>query len=67
MNKSFTSGLLGGVTAAIIWMACADIFGVTNNVGLIALGLLVVTTIIATLVAGGIGRSRGTAAAAPRA
>lgn len=55
MSKSFASGLLGGVTAAVIWFAAADIFGVTGNVGLIALALLVVTTIVATLIAARVG------------
>lgn len=63
MGRNFSSGLLGGVVAAVIWMAIALWQGMAiETVGLWALIILVVTTIIATVISALIGR--GTEAAA---
>lgn len=56
--RNFASGLLGGVTAAIIWVCIALMVGLeVETIGLVGLILLVVTTIVAAVISQFVGRS----------
>lgn len=59
MRTHFLSGLVAGVTAAVIWLACAMIAGMTaSTIGIVALIMLVVTTAITMAISNSVGARR---------
>lgn len=58
-GSNFASGLLAGVTAAVIWTSICLVFGMeTRSVGIWALIFLVVGTVGTTLIATMISKSK---------
>ncbi|WP_040158977.1 hypothetical protein [Nigerium massiliense] len=67
MGKHFTSGLLAGIVAAVIWMAAGMMVALqASAIGLGALVFLVGVCLITMIVAAAIARSRGAQGAEPR-